>query len=213
MTVGLDAAQTKALLLHVGEAIVSKQDVLTEADSVIGDGDHGIGMSLGFTAADERSAKTDYTTVNDVFRDVGTTLMATMGGASGVIFGTMVSGGVKGLAPTTELTTSTFATIMQASLAAIKVRAGSDVGGKTMIDALQPAVGALGHAADAGAELPEAASEAAEAAKVGMEATKGYPARYGRARSLGERALGHPDPGAVSVSIIFDAIAEWLRDR
>ena len=205
----LSIEQTLEMILHCCDAIIAKKDYLTEVDSAIGDGDHGIGMSGGMQkAAENLRKKATFENVNDIFKMTGMSMLSSMGGASGVIFGTMFLGGIKGMEPIHALDAAAMARIMRGSLDAICMRGKAQEGDKTMVDALAPAVKAL--EANQDQDLAVAMEAAATAAKDGAELTRGYIAKFGRSRYMGERALGHLDAGAVSVSIIFDAMREYL---
>jgi len=205
----LTVEQTKAMFIFVGEKVIESKPLLTDIDSAIGDGDHGIGMSVGFTKAIENLKQKEFSTINEVFKTIGMSMISSMGGASGIIFGTMFVGGVKELFDTDSLGLKTLTTIFESGLNAIKLRGKADIGDKTMIDALQPAVEALKNTQSA--DLVTALKEAVAAAKAGVERTKEYTAKFGRAKVLGERAIGHQDAGATSVFIIFDAMSAWLE--
>ena len=207
----LDANKTKEMMLYVSEKIIENLDFLTEVDSKIGDGDHGIGMQIGFTKAKEALEKSNPETINQVFSLIGMSLIKSMGGASGVIFGTMFSGGVKGLDPITNLDIASLSTILDKSLQAIKERGKAQVGDKTMVDALEPAVISLKDSSNSSKGLLESLIEAENAANIGVENTKNYIAKFGRSKSLGERAIGYQDAGATSVWIIFKSMREWLE--
>ncbi|WP_227995236.1 dihydroxyacetone kinase subunit DhaL [Oceanobacillus sp. CFH 90083] len=207
----LDAAQVREMILYAGEKIKENKPFLTKVDSAIGDGDHGIGMSVGFTKVEENLKDKEFTTINEVFKTTGMSMVQSMGGASGVIFGTMFLGGVKNLKQKTELDADVLAKIFEASLQAIKERGKASLGDKTMIDALEPAVNGLKESASNSAALLEALKKAEENAAEGVENSKEYIAKFGRAKSLGERAVGHQDAGATSVWIIFKSMREWLE--
>ncbi|MEK4803138.1 MULTISPECIES: dihydroxyacetone kinase subunit DhaL [Oceanobacillus] len=209
----LNAAQVKDMLLYVGEKVRENKPFLTKVDSAIGDGDHGIGMAVGFTKAEENLKDKDFATINDVFKAQGMSMVQSMGGASGVIFGTMFLGGVKQLDKKEELDVPTLAEIFEKSLEAIKERGKANVGDKTMIDALDPAARALRESAESSASLLEALKNAEAGAEIGVEDTKEYVAKFGRAKSLGERAIGHQDAGATSVWIIFKSMREWVESH
>ena len=205
----LSTEQTLGMMLHCCDAIIANKDYLTEVDSAIGDGDHGMGMSGGMQkAAEALQKKAVFDTINEIFKVTGMSMLSSMGGASGVIFGTMFLGGVKGLEPIQTLDAEAMARIMRGSLDAICLRGKAQEGDKTMVDALAPAVKAL--EAHRNEDLVVAMEAAAAAAKDGAERTRGYVAKFGRSRYMGERALGHMDAGAVSVSILFDAMREYL---
>lgn len=206
----LNIRQTKEMLLAAANAIIASVPLLTEVDRVIGDGDHGVGIGGGMEKAKEALEKMDQPAdINSLFKNMGMAMINSMGGASGVIFGTMFLGGVKGLPAKTELDCATMAQMCRKSVDAIKQRGQAQVGDKTMVDAYEPAVEAM--EAYAGDDLAEMLSAAAEAAEKGVESTKNFIAKFGRARYLGERALGHQDAGATSVSIIVSAMRDYVK--
>ncbi|WP_218672712.1 dihydroxyacetone kinase subunit DhaL [Oceanobacillus timonensis] len=207
----LDISQTKEMILYAGEKIRENKPLLTKVDSAIGDGDHGIGMSVGFEKVEENLKDQEFTTINDIFKTTGMSMVQSMGGASGVIFGSMFLGGVKGLEPKSELDVPTISDIFSASLEAIKQRGKASLGDKTMIDALEPAVDGLKESVSDSATLLEALKKAEEKAAEGVENSKNYIAKFGRAKSLGDRALGNRDAGATSVWIIFKSMREWVE--
>jgi dihydroxyacetone kinase-like protein len=170
-------------------------------------------MSIGLTKAKEALEKITPSTINEVFSTTGMTMIKSMGGASGVIFGTMFFGGVKGMEPKTELDLSLLAEIFDRALMSIKERGKAQVGDKTMIDAFEPAVISLKESAKLSKNLAEGVSAAEEAARQGMENTKNYVAKFGRAKSLGERAIGCQDAGATSVWIIIRSMKEWIEQN
>jgi len=209
--VRLNAAQVKELFLYVGDRVRQSKPLLTKIDSAIGDGDHGIGMTVGFTKAEENLKQKEFTTINDVFKTIGMSMISSMGGASGIIFGTLFIGGVKNLEPQEELSLPLLAQILCDSANAIKERGKAKLGDKTMLDALEPAVEALKQSAAENQGLLEGLVSAEGSAEKGVENTKDYVAKFGRAKSLGERAVGHQDAGATTVFIIFQAMREWVE--
>ena len=132
-TLGIE--QTKEMLVFVADRIIENTALLTAVDNKIGDGDHGIGMSGGMLKAKEALLQQkNFASVNDLFILFGKTMMMSMGGASGIIFGTMFSGGAKKCLPTQELDRTVFCTMMRASLDAVKQRGKAEIGDKTMVD-------------------------------------------------------------------------------
>jgi len=209
----LNASQVKDMLIYVGEKVRENKPFLTKIDSAIGDGDHGIGMSVGFTKVEENLKQKEFTSINDVFKTTGMSMVQSMGGASGVIFGTMFLGGVKTLDKKEQLDIPTLAEIFDKSLEAIKQRGKANLGDKTMIDALEPAVNSLKKSVESSSNLLETLKNAEENAAQGVENSKEYIAKFGRAKSLGERAIGHQDAGATSVWIIFKSMREWVESN
>ena len=209
------------MMIAVCDRIIREKPCLTRLDSPIGDADHGIGMSRGMGAARKKLFENeDYQDINQIFITLGRTMISTMGGSSGVVFGTMFAGAVKGLESSDCLTADLFCKMMRQGLTQVQKRGKAVPGDKTMVDALTPAVEtmeeALAETGSAGLEktgperpdLPELFRLASLAAKEGAEATRDMVARHGHSKTLGRRSLGHPDPGAVSVYFIFDAMRE-----
>jgi dihydroxyacetone kinase phosphoprotein-dependent L subunit len=208
----LSTEQVKDMFVFVGEEVINSKPLLTEIDSAIGDGDHGIGMSVGFSSANEKLTVENYADVNSVFKEIGKAMINNMGGASGVIFGTMFASGVKKLESYESLNLELLAAIFEKGLLAVKERGKANLGDKTMIDALEPAVESLKTSALNNEGILVALEKATESALDGVEKTKNYIAKFGRAKSLGERAIGHQDAGATTISIIFQSMAAWVKN-
>jgi phosphoenolpyruvate---glycerone phosphotransferase subunit DhaL len=206
MTQSLDGAALRTLMEGVCRHIVANADVLSEADRAIGDGDHGIGMRRGFEAALEAMDTQNPQTPEQVMKTIGTAIMAKTGGAAGAVFGTLFRSGAKALEGKAQLDAAGFAAFLEAALDGVVKRGGVVQGQKTMVDALAPAAAAV--KAIAGGSLGQALDAAATAAQQGVESTKAMVATTGKARSLGERSLGFVDPGAVSISLIFNAMRD-----
>lgn len=206
----LNAADTKNMLLYIADKIIANKPYLTEVDSVIGDGDHGIGMAGGMQKAKKKLLKMgEVSNVYELFEAAGTAMLMSMGGASGVIFGSLYLAGAKGMDAAAAIGASELAQMERKSLVAIQERGKAAVGDKTMVDALAPAVEALEQNSDK--SLLEMLKAAEEAARQGMENTKNYVAKFGRAKSLLERAIGHQDAGATSVWLIFQGMREFVE--
>lgn len=198
------------MLRAVAQAVIEKTDVLTEADMAIGDGDHGVGMRRGFTAALVEALDDDMS-IEDAFRKTGMAIMSRTGGAAGAVFGTFFRGGAGAFSGAETLNGANFADFLAQSTTAVCKRGGVEEGAKTMVDAVMPAARAVAQA-DAG-DLTAVMAAAEAGALQGVEASKGMVATTGKARSLGERSVGHPDPGAISVSIILGAMASHVAGR
>ncbi len=209
----LNADQVKQLFLCVAGRIVINEPYLTEIDMKIGDGDHGTGMELGFKAVLEQLPSLEAESVESVFQELGRILLDTMGGASGVLFGTMFISGVIRRKPSRCFGLPDFAESFRISLNAIMQRGKARVGDKTMVDALEPAVAALEYASSQGLTIHEGFSMAAAAAKNGVEYTKEIRARFGRAKYYGDKAIGLQDAGATSVWLIFQAMSDWISNN
>ncbi len=204
----MDLQRTGEMFVYVSEQVVAAKDLLTRMDKAIGDGDHGIGMAKGFGAVREAVEGRDFADLAGLFKAAGLAFMASAGGASGAIFGTLFQGAAPKLADRRTFDAQALAVFLGEGLAAVRKRGKAEVGQKTMVDALAPAAKAA--ESQTAGTLPEAAQAAAEAARLGMEKTKEMTATLGRARYLGERALGHPDPGAVSTHLILESMAEFI---
>lgn len=204
----LTPAEARDMLSAVARHLVANVDMLTQVDQAIGDGDHGIGMRRGFSAVEEAMTATEPVSVAAVFKAAGTAIMAKTGGAAGAIFGTMFRSGSTAFDGQAALSAEGFAGFLRLGLEGVEKRGAAKPGQKTMIDALAPAAAAAEVAIGRG--LVEVVKEATEAAKGGVEATKGMIATTGKARTLGERSLGHPDPGAVSMSLILEAMRDYI---
>lgn len=206
----LSAEDAKDMLLYIADKVIAKKPYLTEIDSAIGDGDHGIGMAGGMQKAKDKLMELDPNgNVYSVFETAGKAMLMSMGGASGVIFGSLYLAGAKGMEAKAELCAADLAAMERKSLMAIKERGKAEVGDKTMVDALEPAV--LAMETNKEKTLLEMLKAAEEAAKQGVENTKDYVAKFGRAKSLMERAIGHQDAGATSVWLIFQGMREFVE--
>ncbi|MDT0341949.1 dihydroxyacetone kinase subunit DhaL [Streptomyces litchfieldiae] len=215
---GLDATGLRAMLLAVADRVIGAEPELSSADRAVGDGDHGLGMTRGFSAVrrllrqdDPADPAADGDDVYAVLTATGNALIGSMGGASGVLFGLLFRAGAAGRPPADRLGTRELADWLRTSLAEITRRGGAKPGDKTLVDALDPAAASLTAGAAAGEDLPTALRRAARAAADGTDRTKAYVARFGKAMSLGERAIGFPDPGALSLTHILTAMADWAE--
>jgi phosphoenolpyruvate---glycerone phosphotransferase subunit DhaL len=206
----LTAEQVRRMFSYVAAVVVSKENDLCEADRKIGDGDHGIGMRRGFTAVIDTLSSSHATAASTVITEVGRTLLSETGGAAGVMFGLMFAGlGTPEGNGDESLSVASFAAAQRVSLQQLMNRGKAQPGDKTMVDALVPAVEALEAAAVNHMSWTTALRHAADAAERGAERTKTQIAKFGKARTLGARSLGYPDPGSLTVAIIFRAMAEW----
>ena len=197
----------------MGRSLAENKDYLTELDSAIGDADHGINMNRGFQKVHDRLTAGSYADLGAVLKDVGMTLMGSVGGASGPLYGTMFMKMSSRLAGREELDTPSLAEAVEEGLKGIVALGRANLQDKTMVDSLTPAVEALKRAASEGLPLEAALESAVEAARTGMESTIPLVARKGRASYLGERSAGHQDPGATSVFLILSAILETAREE
>lgn len=201
--------QTRAMLLLVADRIIAAEPELSEADRRLGDGDHGIGMQRGMEAAKLKLAETPGdATVGDLFGAAGMAMMSSMGGASGVVFGSLFRAGTKALKDSPDgFDSAGLAALLQAATETIMKRGGAKPGDKTMLDALVPAADAA--AGLTAQPISDALDQAAAAAEKGRDDSCAMVATMGRAKTLGERSVGHPDAGACSVAIILRSMADF----
>jgi dihydroxyacetone kinase-like protein len=188
--------------------LAENRDYLTQLDSAIGDADHGANMDRGFRAVVANLPEVSDKDIGTIFKKVGMTLISTVGGAAGPLYGTFfLQAGMK-TAGKMELNLEDWTAVLEAALNGVIMRGKAELGDKTMVDALSPAVKALHQAVDENLSLDQALQSSAEAARIGMEMTIPLVARKGRASYLGERSAGHQDPGATSSFLILNAAAQ-----
>lgn len=202
----MDIALASAWVQAVAATVDEHKDQLTQLDSAIGDADHGANMHRGFTAVTAALDGFEPATCGDVLTKTGTTLISSVGGASGPLYGSAFRAMGKAL-DTATADTSQFTAALAAGLESVQKLGAAVPGDKTMIDAYTPALDAFRQTAQAGGDFARAAAAAAEAAEDGMRATTPMQARKGRASYLGPRSVGHQDPGATSTALIFRALA------
>ncbi len=186
---------------------------LTQLDAAIGDADHGENMDRGFKAVMNKMPEMSEKDIGTIFKTVGMTLLSTVGGAGGPLYGTLfLQAGMKTVGKM-EVTLDDWYSIMEAALNGVVTRGKAAPGDKTMVDSLTPAVNSLKQAAGNGTTFGKALEMSAEAARQGMEATIPLVARKGRASYLGERSAGHQDPGATSSYLILKTAADLWANR
>ena len=176
------------MLLKVADVIIESEEKLSQADRDLGDGDHGLGMQRGFTAAKAQLEVLEPKTVSEVFTTTGMTLMASMGGASGAVMGMLFQSGGTALGANDSLDAAGLCTFLKGACDGVTndKAEGNDC-----------------------KSISEACQAAASGANEGMEATKAMIATMGRAKTLGEKSIGYPDPGALSESIIFKTMSDY----
>lgn len=202
----LDAAWALRWIELAAADIAEQRDYLVDLDRAIGDGDHGENMDRGFKAAVEALAQAQPGSVAEVLKTVAKTLMSTVGGAAGPLYGTAFLRASKA-AGDGDLDGAGVAALIAGALDGIQARGKATTGEKTMVDAWTPALEAARAAAEAGSDPVAVLEAAATAAEAGAAATEPLRATKGRASYLGERSIGHLDPGAVSTSLILRAAA------
>ena len=200
----LDAAWARRWIELAAADIAEQRDYLVDLDRAIGDGDHGENMDRGFKAAVEALEQAQPGSVAEVLKTVAKTLMSTVGGAAGPLYGTAFPRASKA-AGDGDLDGAGVAAVIAGALDGIQARGKATTGEKTMVDAWTPALEAARAAADSGSDPAAVLEAAATAAEAGAAATEPLRATKGRASYLGERSIGHLDPGAVSTSLILRA--------
>ncbi|MDT0350199.1 dihydroxyacetone kinase subunit DhaL [Pseudonocardia charpentierae] len=207
-TVG--SAELGRWLRTFADEVTDHADELTRLDSEIGDADHGSNMRRGMTAVVGKLDAAPDAAPAALLKSAGMTLVSTVGGASGPLYGTFFLRMGTSAGDRAEFDGAAFAAALRAGLEGVLTRGKAQLGDKTMVDALTPAVDALDAALADGASLKDALRAAATAAREGADATVPLVARKGRASYLGERSAGHRDPGATSTTLLLEAAAESL---
>lgn len=194
------------------EAVIyTNKQFLTDLDAAIGDGDHGINLNKGFKAVGEKLGSIPQKDWGDMFKAAGMAIISNVGGASGPLYGTaFIKAAPLGVGKK-EITLGDFRDILNAGINGIKLRGGAEKGDKTMLDALMPALEEINKGLDNSIDTLTTLENAYKASEVGVEYTKTIAARKGRASYLGDRSIGHQDPGATSSSIILRSIYETVK--
>jgi dihydroxyacetone kinase-like protein len=199
-------------LNECGRVIAENKDYLTQLDSAIGDADHGANMDRGFKAALAKLPSVADKDIGTLFKSVGMTLVQTVGGAGGPLYGTFFMQAGTTTANKMELTAADWSAALEAALSGVVARGKAQLGDKTMVDALTPALNALKQAVNDGADQNESLRRSASAAEQGMKDTIPLVAKKGRASYLGERSAGHQDPGATSSYLLLKAASDtWAK--
>ena len=201
----------KNMMIAISEKISAHRDSLNQLDAALGDGDHGTGISTGFEATIEAIA--DAESPADVLKLSATTLMNRMGGSSGALYGTLFLKAATHIKDKTEISASDFAEMLQKGCDGVAQRGKSQVGDKTMLDALSPAVNTLAQKISKNVSFADALNEAVISAETGAASTENMQAKHGRAKFVGERAIGHRDAGAQSIVLMFQAIADYWKGK
>ena len=195
----------------IAKTIIGNRDFLTDLDREIGDADHGVNMARGFQAVLEKVPQ-DVPDIGAVLKKTGMTLLSTVGGASGPLYGTAYMEAGKVSMGKETLTPEDLRDMLDAAVKGVEKRGKAVQGEKTMLDALIPALEAYTAKLEAGASLLEMLDAACAAARDGVEYTKTIRATKGRASYLGDRSIGHQDPGATSALLTLEAIRDYCRE-
>lgn len=204
----MDAEFFRAWIAETAAVIEAQRDHLTQLDAAIGDADHGINLSRGFSAVQAALAENDTPSPGSVLVLTGTTLISKVGGASGPLYGTAFRRAGRALGDKPEVDLPALADALAAALEGVRKLGAASEGEKTMVDALAPAVAAFTAAVARGAEAPAALAALTDAADAGSRGTIEMQALKGRASYLGPRSVGHEDPGAASAALILHALRD-----
>lgn len=204
-------ARARDWLSGFHDRILASETLLTDLDSAIGDADHGTNMARGVRAVISQPEASAAPSLEALLRGAGMALVASVGGASGPLYGTFFLRCAGGLAAVDSVDAAVLAAALRLGLNGIAERGRASVGDKTLLDALAPAVAAFEVATAAGEGLAQAAARASAAADAGRDGTEPLQARRGRAAYLGERSIGHVDPGATSMALLIEALAAASR--
>jgi phosphoenolpyruvate---glycerone phosphotransferase subunit DhaL len=202
----MDSVTISSWMHEIEASVRAERDHLVQLDAAIGDGDHGINMSRGFDAVVKAVEADGGSPPGRLLILAGRTLVSTVGGASGPLWGSALRSGGRVLGDQPSFEGPQLVEVLAAALASVKDLGTAALGDKTMVDALEPAVDTLRSRIAAGEPLDRALDEAAAAAEAGMRATIPMQARKGRASYLGERSVGHQDPGATSTALMVRAL-------
>ena len=208
----MDVALARDWVQAIAAAMDTHKDRLTQLDSAIGDADHGANMHRGFTAALAAQDSFEPDGVGRLLVKIGTTLISSVGGASGPLYGTAFRAAGRALS-TADPEPAELLAALRSGLDAVQALGAAAPGDKTMVDAFLPALDAFEEELRSGGDLAAASSRAAAAAGEGARATVPLQARKGRASYLGPRSIGHQDPGATSTALIFEALATAVAAR
>ncbi|HLF88824.1 MAG TPA: dihydroxyacetone kinase subunit DhaL [Anaerolineales bacterium] len=193
--------------------VVENRAYLTELDSAIGDADHGINMDRGFKAVMQKMPELADKDIGTIFKTVGMTLLSTVGGAGGPLYGTLFLRAGMSTTGKMELDLEEWTEAIEAALNGVVMRGRAEIGDKTMVDALTPALNSLKQSVENGTSLDAALQTSAAAAEQGMKDTIPLVARKGRASYLGERSAGHQDPGATSSYLLLRAASDIFTSK
>ena len=198
------------IVLAAVEKIRGNHQELSRLDSATGDGDHGTTMLRSFDSVEKTVSDAQGEDMKSLLYDIGWNIMCADGGSTGPLLGSLFMGMSESVEGDSSLDGAALAAMFRAGLNGMSEQSKAQVGDKTMMDSLMPAVDAMEAAAGDGKSVGDIFADAAKAAAEGAEATKDMQAKFGRARNLGERTIGHKDPGATSMSLIFKAFAESI---
>lgn len=207
----MDKGKLIDILAAMGRRMEKEKDYLTDLDNAVGDGDHGINMARGFKAViDKLPELSGMADMGSILKTVGITLVSVVGGSAGPLYGTAFMKAGMEMTGKTEMSMEDFLACLKASVDGVMMRGRAVKGEKTMLDAMIPAYDAMQDSAANGKSVKEIFESGLKAAREGVEYTKSIIATKGRASYIGERSLGHIDPGAESFTMLLETIAESL---
>ncbi len=206
----MDSQKVIEILHGIAAKMEEQKDYLTTLDQPIGDSDHGINLARGFAAVDQKLPSLEGQDVGNVLKAVGMTLVSTVGGASGPLYGSAYMKGGMALVGKTEVGMEDFIAMLKTAIAAVEQRGKAKVEEATMLDAMYPSLHAMEEAIAAGADAKAVLEAGVKASWAGAEHTKDLVATKGRASYVGERGLGHQDPGATSYSYMLEVVYNMI---
>lgn len=209
MSETLDTARFRSMLEAAAAQIRAHHDMLSRLDSAVGDGDHGTTILRAMEAVTQTFATGAQVNLKTLLANAGWAVMSCDGGSTGPLLGSFFLGMSEAAPSARELDAAELVSLFESGVAKMQKQSRAQIGDKTMMDAILPALAAL-RSTDPGKGTRSALAKAAQAAAAGAEATKVMRAKFGRARNLGDRVLGHADPGAVSISLIFKGFSEGI---
>ncbi len=199
-------------LKNLHEVLVENKEYLTELDSAIGDADHGINMKRGFDKVVDKLPTVADKDIGSIMKTTGMALISSVGGAAGPLYGTFFMRGGMAAASKEKLTGEDIVEMLQSGVEGVVQRGRAELGDKTMVDALTPGVDAMRESLENGDDTVTALEAGVDAAEQGMKDTIPLQAKKGRASYLGERSIGHQDPGATSSYLILKTLLETLKE-
>ncbi|BAH05670.1 dihydroxyacetone kinase subunit DhaL [Clostridium kluyveri] len=208
----INGVQVREILNSMAILINENVDYLTELDAAIGDGDHGLNLDKGFTAVRRKLKDKDLNDIGHILKKVGMILVSNTGGASGSLYGTaFIRAGMTADGKQT-VDIKDFLEMLEQALVGIKMRGRGKLGGKTMIDAIEPAVNSLRYSISKGLDSVKSLENVRNAAFIGVKSTESIICKNGKASYLGEKSIGYPDPGATSSYLMLNAIYEKVKE-
>lgn len=205
-----DSAKVIEIIKKIIADVDEQKLFLTELDNVIGDGDHGINMARGFSEVEKKLPTLEGKDIGTILKTTGMTLVSTVGGASGPLYGTAFMKAGMAAAGKEEIGVDDFFAMLDVAVEGIKMRGKATTGEKTMLDAIVPSVEAMKAEYEASQDAKKALAAGVKAAEEGVEYTKTIVATKGRACYVGERSIGHQDPGATSYTLMLTIISEMI---